>query len=594
MTTSFASLNLHADINKALAACGYTETTEVQANAISPILNGQDAVVSAPTGTGKTAAFLLPTLHKLLETKAGPHPRVLILTPTRELATQIMDAIDKYAKFLRINTVSLVGGMPYRQQLRGLSRPVDIIVATPGRLLDHMTNHRLNLSAVGTLILDEADRMLDMGFIDDVKDIAKATPASRQTLLFSATIDKKLSAIIKQLLKEPVRIEAASKVMSPVKIKQELYIADNQQHKARLLKHFINDSNVYKAIIFSATKMNADRLTNQFRAEGIAVAALHGDLKQAVRNRTIEEMRRGKIQFLIATDVAARGIDIPDLTHVINYDLPKFHEDYVHRIGRTGRAGQSGIAISFVLPEDTRHLRDIERFMNQQLEFHTIEGLEPTKKLGTNAKPAARGRRPGGGRPVSDGARGSNSRPSYSRDDRPSYKKSSSGGREGRGRPFGNDRPTDGGFKKERPSYKKEGSYAREERPFRKDSAPRGDDHGNRSADARGDRPFRSDAAPRGDRPFRSDSAPRGDRPFRSDAPRGGRSDRQGAPRGDRPFRSDAAPRGDRPFRSDAAPRSRTINRSDERESAPRYTAKVSYKPKKEGGDRRFEGRRDK
>lgn len=393
---SFTQLNLNSNISKALQACGYTNPTPIQARSIPDILDGKDLVASAQTGTGKTAAFVLPALQLLNESKGVTKPRVLILTPTRELATQIMDAVAKYGKFMRFNMVSLIGGMPYRQQLKGLSRAVDIIVATPGRLLDHMDNRRLDLSAIEMLVLDEADRMLDMGFIDDVKQIAKATPASRQTLLFSATVDNKLGNIIKQLLKDPIRIDLSQEKMSPIKIKQELYMADNVQHKTRLLQHFIKDGNIFKAIIFSATKINADKLTKQLHSEGHSVAALHGDLKQNVRNRTIEAMRRGKIQFLIATDVAARGIDINDITHVINFDLPKFHEDYVHRIGRTGRAGKSGTAISFVLPDDGRHLQGIERYIGEKIVLNTVAGLEASKSFNFSATKKKRGR---GGKP---------------------------------------------------------------------------------------------------------------------------------------------------------------------------------------------------
>ena len=329
---TFAEFNLNPHIFKAIDACGYKNPTPVQAKSIPEILQGKDVVASAQTGTGKTASFVLPALHRLSTSKASHKPRILILTPTRELATQITTAVTKYGKFLRVNIASLVGGMPYRQQLRSLSKPVDIIVATPGRLLDHMSNRRLDLSAIEMLVLDEADRMLDMGFIDDVQEIARATPASRQTLLFSATVDKRLSHIINRLLKNPVQINFSNEQLTPVKISQELYMADNPQHKMRLLLHFVQDKKMFKAIIFSATKINADKLAGELSNQGYASAPLHGDLKQNVRNRTLEQLRRSKIQFLVATDVAARGIDVEDITHVINYDLPKFSEDYVHPI----------------------------------------------------------------------------------------------------------------------------------------------------------------------------------------------------------------------------------------------------------------------
>ncbi|MHB1948548.1 MAG: DEAD/DEAH box helicase [Gammaproteobacteria bacterium] len=395
---TFAQMNLDTSISKAIDACGYSKPTPVQQRAIPEILNGHDVVASAQTGTGKTAAFVLPSLHRLSLEKTARKPRILILTPTRELATQITTAARKYGKFLNFNMASLVGGMSYRQQLRDLSRAVDMIVATPGRLLDHMENRRLDLSGIEMLVLDEADRMLDMGFIDDVQAIAKATPHTRQTLLFSATVDGKLGHVVKNLLKSPIRIDLSQEKISPAKIKQELYMTDGPQHKAQLLQHFLENESMFKTIIFSATKIGADRLAGQLRDQGYPAAPLHGDLKQSMRNRTIEDFSRGKVQFVVATDVAARGIDIPDMTHVINYDLPRFCEDYVHRIGRTGRAGKSGVAISFALPSDKRHIIKIERYIGQPLPVVTIPGLEPTtKSRGTSDVPAKkRGGKPGG------------------------------------------------------------------------------------------------------------------------------------------------------------------------------------------------------
>lgn len=367
---NFSELNLHANIAKAITACGYTQPTPVQAQSIPGILEGHDLVASAQTGTGKTAAFVLPALHRLAAEGASKKTRVLILTPTRELASQITKAASMYGKFLQFKIVSLVGGMPYHNQIKDLSRGADIIVATPGRLMDHMESKRVDLSGIEMLVLDEADRMLDMGFIEDVEYIAKLTPANRQTLLFSATMDNKLTSIVRHLLKNPVRIDLSSQTLSAPKIKQAAYKALSPQHKTKLLKHLLGDENIFKAIIFSATKVMADKLADQLCAEGFAAAPLHGDLRQNVRNRTIEQLRRGKIQYLVATDVAARGIDIGDVTHVINYDLPRFCEDYVHRIGRTGRAGKSGIAISFVLPSDNRHLQRIEKYIGQRIKIN--------------------------------------------------------------------------------------------------------------------------------------------------------------------------------------------------------------------------------
>jgi superfamily II DNA/RNA helicase len=409
--TNFSSFNFCSELAKGIEVCGYTTPTPIQLRSIPPILDGQDLVASAQTGTGKTAAFVLPALHKLSLSKPNNKPRILILTPTRELAAQITQAAAQYGKFMRFNIISLVGGMPYRQQLKDLSRQVDIIVATPGRLLDHMQSRKVDLSQIEMLVLDEADRMLDMGFIDDVKVIAKATPKARQTLLFSATVDNKLATIIRDLLRDPIRIDIAAQKDKPALIKQELYITDNVQHKERLLQHFLDNGNIYKGIIFSGTKINADYLANQLINKGYAAAPLHGDLKQNVRNRTVESLRRGKIQFLIATDVAARGIDISDVTHVINYDLPKFSEDYVHRIGRTGRAGKTGVAISFALPMDAKHLQKIERYTGQKIQVETVPGLEPTKRMSMSAAASSgdtrRRRGSGGGYKGSSNSTGS-------------------------------------------------------------------------------------------------------------------------------------------------------------------------------------------
>ncbi len=375
---SFIQLNLHSDIYKALSACGYNEPTPVQAKSIPEVLAGRDVAVNAQTGTGKTAAFVLPALHRLSTQQASKkQPRILILTPTRELATQITKAAGLYGKFLRPRIVNLVGGMPYHHQIKDLARGADILVATPGRLMDHMEQKRVDLSHIEMLILDEADRMLDMGFIDDVQYIAKLTPSNRQTLLFSATLDNKLMKVVRHLMNNPVRIDLSDEKIAAPQIKQEMIKANNPQHKSRLLKQFLNDKTIYKAIVFSATKINADKIANQLRDDGFAAAALHGDLRQNVRNRTLEELRRGKIQILVATDVAARGLDVSDITHVINYDLPKFCEDYVHRIGRTGRAGKTGTAISFVLPTDARNLQRIERFTGQRIKLvHQVEAHE--------------------------------------------------------------------------------------------------------------------------------------------------------------------------------------------------------------------------
>jgi superfamily II DNA/RNA helicase len=295
---------------------------------------------------------------------------------------------------MRLRSGVILGGMPYFEQQRLLSQPVDLIVATPGRLIDHMERGRIDFSRLELLIIDEADRMLDMGFSEAVDTIAAATPRNRQTLMFTATMDNTTAKLAQRLLKEPIRIEITGKKTTLEAIEQRLHAADDMQHKNRLLKHLIADKEMTKALIFSGTKRNADQLARELAAQGHASAALHGDMNQNARNRTIMNMRRGKIRLLVATDVAARGLDVSGITHVINYDLPKNAEDYVHRIGRTGRAGASGIAISFASGKEVDYLRQIERFIGQSIPQQVIPGLEPARPLrrsdsGGNAGPAS-------------------------------------------------------------------------------------------------------------------------------------------------------------------------------------------------------------
>ena len=418
--TTFAELNLNSSILKAVNACGYTTPTPIQAQAIPLAMAGRDLLATAQTGTGKTAAFVLPALQRLTvpSTMRGRGPRILILTPTRELANQVTDAIRTYGKNLRVRSGAILGGMPYREQLRLLSAPVDIIVATPGRLIDHLDRKKLDLSRVETLVLDEADRMLDMGFSDDVDTIAAAVPAGHQTLLFTATMDATMAKLAARLLTEPERVEIAPEKVTHDAIEQRLHVADNLQHKNQLLQHLVADNSVKKAIIFSATKIAADQLASELKTQGYSAAALHGDMTQGARNRTIVNMKQGRIRLLVATDVAARGLDVTGVSHVINFDLPKFAEDYVHRIGRTGRAGASGIAISFASHNEVAYLDRIERLIGQAIEEHKIEGLEPNRPLRRvgRGQGAGRGgfgnnRRPGGNGPAKGKSNASGSKP---------------------------------------------------------------------------------------------------------------------------------------------------------------------------------------
>jgi superfamily II DNA/RNA helicase len=380
---SFENLNLNAAILKAIAETGYTEP--IQAQAIPEIMAGHDLMASSQTGSGKTAAFILPALNRLATPSAfpGKGPRVLVLTPTRELAQQVCDAATKYGKNMRFKIISILGGMPYPVQNRLLSSHVDILVATPGRLIDHLERGRIDFSRLEVLILDEADRMLDMGFVDDVERIAKATPATRQTLLFSATLDGVVGNLASRLLKTPKKISVSAAKDKHENIEQRMMFADDVAHKNKMLSHLLTDAEMNQALVFTATKRDADTIADQLSAQGHSVAALHGDMNQRERNRTLLNMRNGNVRILVATDVAARGLDVRGISHVINFDLPKFAEDYVHRIGRTGRGGSSGIAISFASNRDAQLLKRIERYTEQSIKMHTIEGLEPKYKLRT-------------------------------------------------------------------------------------------------------------------------------------------------------------------------------------------------------------------
>lgn len=390
---SFENLALDSRILEAVKSCGFDQPTDIQKEAIPAILDGRDVMASAQTGTGKTAAFVLPVLHKLLQKNNddGIGPRVLILTPTRELAKQIEQNVKQFSKNNRVFFGCIVGGEPYPPQMRMLSRPLDILVATPGRLIDHLERGRLDMSRVETLILDEADRMLDMGFVDEVKSIAKKAPASKQTLLFSATFEGKVATIAQQILRDPVRIQQASKAKSNESITQRVHAVDNIDHKHDLLSHLVSSEGLNQAVIFTATKRGADSLAKKLSGQGHTVSALHGDMNQNLRKRTVENMRRGKFRLLVATDVAARGLDIKGISHVINFDLPMIAEDYIHRIGRTGRGGATGDAISLVSPDDWSKLFSIEKMSGEKIERHSIPGLEAKRPEPSprNARPAA-------------------------------------------------------------------------------------------------------------------------------------------------------------------------------------------------------------
>ena len=371
----FSELSLNENILVALNKNGFNEPTPIQQASIPEILANKDILASAKTGSGKTAAFILPTLQNLLtrQNKQYASPRALILTPTRELATQIKNCIFQFSQNLDLKYGVIVGGTPYPPQIKLLNQPLDILVGTPGRLLDHLDAGRLDLSELEVLILDEADRMLDMGFQEAIQRLTKQTPSNRQTLLFSATLqNKNVIAEANRLLSKPVRIEIDSIKQEHSQIQQFISFTRNINHKKELLNRLFDNNETKLSIIFTSTKRCADDLTKEMRKLGYRCAALHGDMSQTARNRTIDRFKKRQIQFLFATDVAARGIDIQDISHVINFDLPKNPEDYIHRIGRTGRAGKSGIAISLVGHPDKSVLRRIEHLIGKKLEVKDI------------------------------------------------------------------------------------------------------------------------------------------------------------------------------------------------------------------------------
>ena len=447
MTIKFADLNLDKNILSALKSAGYEEPTPIQAQSIPAALADRDIMASAQTGSGKTAAFLLPGLQKIIKRseQPGKGPRVLVLTPTRELAQQVEKNAQLYAQNMKwVRTVTLVGGSSFGQQIKALSRPIDIVVATPGRLMDHMRSGRIDFDRLEVLVLDEADRMLDMGFIDDIETIVAATPESRQTLLFSATWDGAVGKLARKLTKNPEVIEI-ERAEAQGKIEEQLLYCDDRNHKNRLLDHILRDANIDQCVIFTATKAMTETLADELYEKGFSANCLHGDMPQGWRNRTLMDVRKGRCKILVATDVAARGIDVPTITHVINYDLPKQAEDYVHRIGRTGRAGRTGIAVSFADAKEYMMVHKIERYINRKLPEIVIEGMEPTRKRNKNAERKPKGKGGWGGK------RGEGERWG-SRDKKPFGEKKFGGKREG-------------GFKKE--GFKKDGFKAKPKGKFR-------------------------------------------------------------------------------------------------------------------------------
>jgi ATP-dependent RNA helicase RhlE len=409
---SFSNLGLSAELLRAVESQGYREATPVQLQAIPPVLDGRDVLASAQTGTGKTAAFLLPILQKLeREPGAVRHqqrgPRALILTPTRELAAQITECAGDYGQYLAVRTTAIYGGVSIRPQISALRNGIDIVVATPGRLLDHLQQRTIDLSGIEILVLDEADRMLDMGFIRDIRRIGNYLPKRRQTLLFSATFSPEIRALASDFLHQPAEIAATPKSTAAERVEQIVFPVDKAR-KRELLSHSIGEGNWRQVLVFTRTKHGADRLARQLEQDGLGAMAIHGNKSQGARTRALAEFKAGKIRVLVATDIAARGLDIERLPHVVNYELPEVPEDYVHRIGRTARAGEDGQAISLVCHEEFKLLAAIERLLRTNLQRVVVPGYEAgspalTRHLtepGPRASHRPTGRRrqtPGGG-----------------------------------------------------------------------------------------------------------------------------------------------------------------------------------------------------
>jgi ATP-dependent RNA helicase RhlE len=382
---SFTTLGLSDAILRAVTEQGYTSPTPIQAQAIPAVLNGGDLLAGAQTGTGKTAGFTLPILHRLSQDATGKAQtnktsaravRALILTPTRELAAQVEESVRLYGKYTSLNSTVIFGGVGINPQIKQLKQGVDILVATPGRLLDHMEQRTVDLSKVEILILDEADRMLDMGFIRDIKKVLAVLPPKRQNLLFSATFSDEIKALADGLLNKPAMIEVARRNSAVEVIQQTIYPVDRDK-KHPMLAHLIKSNNWTQVLVFTRTKHGANKLVEQLNADGIGAMAIHGNKSQSARTKALSEFKDGALQVLVATDIAARGIDIDQLPHVVNYDLPNIPEDYVHRIGRTGRAGATGEAVSLVCVDEHDMLKDIEKLIKQTLPRQVIPGFEP-------------------------------------------------------------------------------------------------------------------------------------------------------------------------------------------------------------------------
>ena len=551
MSKTFADFSLDESLQKALESLGFTAPTPVQEQSIPAAMEGKDLLVSSQTGSGKTAAFLLPTLNALAgqdtlnsfkdRMKAVTQPNILVISPTRELAQQVcQDAIALVRHMKGVRVAAIMGGMPFGKQIQQL-KGAQVVVATPGRLLDLVNRRQIKLDLVDALIVDEADRMLDLGFSEDLEAISDLALNRKQTLMFSATFAPRIINLAERMMNDPMRIAIETGHSTNTDITQTLHWTDGFEHKKKLLTHWLSAEDVDQAVVFASTQEDTDMLAEELAEAGLSVVALHGAMPQTVRNRRLRSIREGRAKILVATDVAARGLDVPTISHVINFGLPMKNEDYVHRIGRTGRAGRTGKAITLATYRERGKIRALEDYLEARLNVSEIEGLEPSP-------PPARGSRDGGGRGRDGGGRGRNG-----------------GGRGGFG---GRDSGGRSRFEGESNFKRREGG---EDRPRREGGF--------------GDRP-------RGDRPSYGDDRPKrdfGDRPPRRE---GGFGDR---PRGDRPSYGDdrpkrdfgdrSAPRSDRPSYGDR-PRSNDDNRGNSVDYKPRREGSFGDRPKRDFGDR--------
>ncbi|MFV5589539.1 DEAD/DEAH box helicase [Acinetobacter variabilis] len=584
MSKTFAEFSLHESLQQALQGLGFTTPTPVQEQSIPAALEGKDLLVSSQTGSGKTAAFLLPTLNALANQdtfvpfkermKAVTQPTILVISPTRELAQQVcQDAIAFVRHMKGVRIAAIMGGMPFGKQIQQL-KGAQVVVATPGRLLDLVNRRQIKLDKVDSLIVDEADRMLDLGFSEDLEAIGDLAANRKQTLMFSATFAPRIITLAERMMNEPERIAIETGHSTNTDITQTLHWTDGFEHKKKLLTHWLNEEDVDQAVVFASTQEDTDMLAEELAEAGLSVVALHGAMPQTVRNRRLRSIREGRAKILVATDVAARGLDVPTISHVINFGLPMKNEDYVHRIGRTGRAGRTGKAITLATYRERGKIRALEDFLEARLNVSEIEGLEPSPPPARGSRDGAgrgRGGRRDGGRGFGGGRRfegesnfkrreGGDDRPRRSFDDKPRGERPAFGGEDRPRRDFNSDRPRrEGGFG-DRP--RRDFNSDRPRRDFgdrprfegnddnrgnRVDYKPRREgSFGDRPKRDFGDRPARREGG-FGDRPARREGS-FGDRPARSFG-----DDRPKRDFGDRPARRnfDDKPRGERSFSED-------------------------------------------